>query len=479
VNWRSIMHNIGKVCILIAAIMVAPMAIAIYDGASDGKAFALSVLVSLGIGLVLSLVKPQERIGRKEGFAIVGLGWIVITIMGTLPFVFSGTVSSYVDAFFEVMSGFTTTGATILRNVEQVPRGILFWRSLTHWLGGMGIIVLSLAIFSSNREGASLFQAEVPGPMPDRILPRLKQTAAMLWIIYATLSLAQIIALKLAGMSLFDSLIHTFGTMATGGFSSKNISVEAYNSPVIEGIIFLFMLLAGLNFSLYYRVTQRRRLKPLLRDPETQGYLGIIFFSTGIIALSLMTVMKLPLGDALRRSAFQVVSVLTTTGFSSDNFDLWPSFAKGILFLLMFIGGCTGSTSGALKVARIILLYKYAKRRIIQVTKPRLVLQTKMGDNVVPDAVIHEILALFFIYIALFVTGALIVMATGEDMMTSITASAATIGNIGPGFAGVGPIANYADMHAVAKWTLSFLMLAGRLEILTIFVMLNPAFWRR
>lgn len=477
-NLRLVSHTIGKVSILIALTMVFPLLIAVKDGSPDVHALLYSILVSLSVGVILSLFKPQGKIGRKEGFAIVGLGWIVITAVGALPIYFSGTVPTYTDAFFETMSGFTTTGATVLSDIEGVPRGILFWRSLTHWLGGMGIIVLSLAIFSFLKKGASLFQAEVPGPVPDRILPRLKQTAAMLWIIYAVLSLAETLALKAAGLSLYESLIHTFGTMATGGFSSRNISIESFHNTTIEIIIVIFMVLAGLNFSLYYRVLQKKSLKSLLFDPETKGFLGIIFIATTIVTISLSTEMKLPLLDSLRRSVFQVVSIVTTTGFSSDNFDLWPSLSKGILLLLMFIGGCTGSTGGSIKVARILLLAKYAKRQILKATKPRLVLQTKLGSTAIPDSVIHEILAFFFMYIALFAIGALIVMATGQDMLTSIAASAATIGNVGPGFAGVGPLQNYAEMHFIAKWTLSFLMLAGRLEILTVVVMLNPGFWR-
>jgi trk system potassium uptake protein TrkH len=459
--------------------MMIPLQVAIYYRGSDVVAFGYSIMITLLLGGILSLIKPRGNFRRREGLAVVGLGWIILTAVGALPFYLSGTVQTYTDAFFETMSGFTTTGATILPEIESVARGILFWRSLTHWLGGMGIIVLSLAVFSFLRQGTSLFQAEVPGPFPDKILPRLKKSAAVLWIIYTVFTLVEIITLRWAGMSLYDSFIHTFGSMATGGFSSKNISVEFFHNIKIEMIITIFMFLAGINFSLYYRAIKRRSLKPLLKSSETRVYFLIIVVATILISISLLTQMNLSVGEALRRSGFQVVSVITTTGYSSDNFDTWPSFARGILFILMFFGGCTGSTGGAIKIARIMLLFKYAFRQVQKAVNPRLVIRTKLDGTALPDARIHEILAFFFMYITLFICGALFVMATGEDLVTSLTAAAATIGNIGPGFARVGPLGNYSGLHIAAKWVLSLLMLAGRLEILPILVLFSPRFWRK
>ncbi len=478
-NIKLVLYSIGKMSYLLAITMVIPMLIAVGDRSVEVKAFTVAILVALAVGFLCSRLKTEDSFGRQEGFATVGLGWIIISAIGALPFFISGIVPTYTDAFFETMSGFTTTGATILTVIEGLPRGLLFWRSLTHWLGGMGIIMLSLAVFSFLRKGSFLFQAEVPGPTPDRILPRLKQTAMVLWIIYGGLSLMEILALNAAGMSLYESFIHTFGTMATGGFSSRDLSVKAFDNPLIETIICIFMILAGLNFALYYRMLRKKSIKTFFLDPEARAYLGIIGIATIIITVSLTTKMNLSVVNAFRKAVFQVVSIVTTTGFSSDNFDLWPPLCKGILFVLMFIGGCTGSTGGSIKVARVVLLFKYAKRRIRQVTRPRLVLQTKLGNVPVSDSVIHEILAFFFLYITLFIVGALIVMATGVDMLTALSASAATIGNIGPGFAGVGPLENYFSLHPVAKWTLSFLMLAGRLELLTILVLFQPSFWRK
>jgi trk system potassium uptake protein TrkH len=478
-HYRLILHSFGNLLSLLALTMIWPLTWALKDKAPDVRAFFFAITITATVGYLLRLIRPDGKFGRREGFVIVGLGWILVVAFGALPLYLSGTTPSYTDAFFEIMSGFTTTGATILTNVEGATRGILFWRSLTHWLGGMGIVVLSLAIFSIFGEGASLYQAEVPGLVPERILPRLKETAVVLWAIYTVISILQTIALKLAGMSFFDSLIHTFGSMGTGGFSSRNISVEAYHSLPIELIITFFMIIAGMNFSLYYRVIQKRSLGPLLGDAEAKGFLGILAGAAICIAVSLFFQMKLPLGEAMRHALFQAVSICTTTGFSSTDFALWPSFAQGILLLLMFIGGCTGSTGGSIKVARIILLFKYMWRQILRIARPRLMIQTKLGDISVADGVIHETLVFFFIYIMLFAVGSLVVMATGPDMITALSAAAATLGNIGPGLAKVGPLGNYSFLHPVAKWTLSFLMLAGRLELLTIMVMISPSFWKK
>lgn len=477
-NYRLVAQTIGKLLIVIALAMCFPMVLAMVDGSSDRFAFAISILITLLLGVTFSMLRDPGSPGRKEGFAIVSLGWITATALGALPLVISGAVPTYTDAYFEVMSGFTTTGSTVIPAVEAVPRGILLWRSLTQWLGGMGIIVLSLALFSFSKTGTTLFQAEVPGHITDRILPRLGKSAGMLWLIYTVITIAQIIALCIAGMPLFESIVHTFTTVSTGGFSARNISIEAYHSPAIEAIIIFFMIICGMNFALFYRVIQKKSLKPLFRNAEARGYLTIIVTAIVIITVSLITAMGSPFFESVRQSAFQVASIITTTGFSSTNFDLWPALAKGILIALMFIGASTGSTAGAIKVARILLLFKYFKRQIQKAVNPKLVLQTKLGDSVISDTVMHEILAFFFMYICLFAVGALIVMGTGQDIVTSISASASALGNNGPGLGAVGPLSNYSGLHWIAKWTLSFLMLAGRLEILTLLALFSIRFWR-
>lgn len=478
-HYRLIIHSIGNILLLLALTMFFPVFWSIKDRSADFTPLLFSIAFTLIVGSVMRLFKPEGKFGRREGFVIVGVGWILLVAFGALPLYFSGAVLSYTDAYFEIMSGFTTTGATVIGDVESLSRGILIWRSLTHWLGGMGIIVLSLAIFTIFGGGASLFHAEVPSLLPEKIMPRLKHTAMALWGIYTVISLIQVIALNVAGLSFFDSLIHTFGTMATGGFSSRSISIEAYNSVAIETIIVIFMVLAGLNFSLYYRAVQRRSLKGIFTDPEARGYLAILAVATLLVAGSLVTGMNLPILKALRYAVFQVVSVCTTTGFSSNDFAVWPSLAQALLLLLMFIGGCAGSTGGAIKVARVILLFKYMKKQIMRIARPRLMIQAKLGESHIQDSVVHEILAFFFMYVLLFIVGGMVLTATGLDLVSSFSASAASLGNIGPGFANVGPLSNYGFLHPVAKWTLSFLMLAGRLEILTVLVMFSGSFWKK
>lgn len=477
-NYRLVAQTIGKLMIIIALAMCFPLLLAIGDRGSDRFAFWLSVLITLLLGVLLSMLKSSGSPGRKEGFAVVSLGWIAATALGALPLVLSGTVPTYTDAFFEVMSGFTTTGSTVIPAVEAVPRSILLWRAITQWLGGMGIIVLSLALFPFSKTGTTLFMAEVPGHITDRILPRLGKSAGMLWLIYSVITAVMIITLSIAGMPLFESIVHSLTTVSTGGFSARNISIEAYYSPVIEAIVVFFMLLCGMNFALFYRVVQKKSLRPLFADTETKGYFAIVLVAIVIIAISLITAMNLPICESLRQSVFQVAAIITTTGFSSTNFDLWPALAKGVLIVLMFIGASTGSTAGSIKVARILLLFKYFRRQVQKAVSPRRVLQTKLGDTVISDTVMHEILAFFFMYICLFAAGALVVMATGQDFVTSISAAATAIGNNGPGLASIGPYSNFSGLHAIAKWALCFLMLAGRLEILTLLSLFSIRFWR-
>ena len=476
---RRIASAIGSIVLVVGATMVFPIVWSVLDGGRDLKALAVSMLVTVAIGAILRLIPARGSLRRKDSFVVVSVGWIVVTALGALPFYLSGTLPSYTDAFFETMSGFTTTGATVLTDIEAVSRGVLFWRSFTHWLGGMGIIVLSLAVFSMIHGGTSLFRAEVPGISPERILPRLKQTAAILWLIYAGFSLAQTLTLMVAGLPLYESLIHTFGTMATGGFSSKNASVEAFNSGIIEAIIIAFMLAAGTNFSLHYRVIQKKDPRLYLYDTEWRGFILIAGTVTLMIIASLIVHMDTPPLTALRMSVFQTVSILTTTGYSSADFDAWPDLARVLLFFLMFVGGCAGSTGGSMKVARVILLVKYARKYITRSARPRSVIQTKLGDTNVDDSTMHDVLAFFFVYVAIYVVGVIAVAATGVSVLTSIAASAATLGNIGPGLEAIGPAMNYAPLNHLAKWVLCGLMLAGRLELLAVLIIFSPRFWRR
>lgn len=476
---RLVLNTVGKILILLAIIMLVPLGVALCYRGTDSLAFAKSIIVTFLAGGIFALIKPEGNFRRREGLAVVGLGWILVTIFGALPFLWSGTTQTYTDAFFEAMSGFTTTGATILADVEGTARGILFWRSLTQWLGGMGIIVLSLALFPALRQGVFLYEAEVPSPFPDKVVPRLRTTSVVLWLIYSGLTLLEVLMLRGVGMSWYEGTVHALGTLATGGYSTRNISAEAFHSFPVELVLTVFMFLAGLNFSLYYRVLKKRSLKPLWRSTEVRVFCGVILVASLLIAMTLVRTDRMPWGEAGRRALFQVVSAMTTTGFSSDNFDRWPDLARALLLVLMFFGACTGSTAGSIKIGRLVVLFRYACRQVAKAFNPRQVIPTKLDGVAVPATTIHSMAAFFFIYLALFAVGTLWVTATGADLVTAVGAAASCLGNVGPGLGVVGPWGNYGSLHPLAKWMLSLLMLAGRLEILPLFVLFSPRFWHK
>ena len=377
------------------------------------------------------------------------------------------------------MSGFTTTGATILTDIEAMPHGLLFWRSLTHWLGGMGIIVLSLAVLPFlGVGGMQLFKAEVPGPVADKLTPRITETAKILWGVYMLLSAVEAVLLLLGGMTLFDALCHTFGTMATGGYSTRNASVGAYDSPYIDYVIVLFMFLAGANFSLHYRFL-RGQWYIYRRDREFLVYLGIVLVATLLIGGDLILNQNNSIADAIRYALFQVVSIQTTTGYGTADYEQWAPSSQYILWLLMFIGGCAGSTGGGLKVMRLHLLFKFSLTEFTRLLHPNAVVPVRMRNVAIPREVITNILGFFVIYIFVFALGVFILTLLGVDILTALGATIATLANIGPGLAEVGPTDNYAFIPAAGKWTLSLLMLMGRLELFTVLVLFSPAFWKR
>jgi len=460
--------------------MLFPLLYAIYYKETAINAFILSMAITSLSGLLLWKSFPsKEPIGHKEGFAIAALGWILAAGFGALPFLFAGTFPSFIDAYFESMSGFTTTGATVLVPIEGNPYAILFWRDFIQWLGGMGIIVLVVAILPAlGAGGMQLFKSEVPGPEPDRLKPRIKETAKLLWGVYILFSVLQVACLYFTGMSLFDALTHMFGTMPTGGFTPRNLSVGAYDNPVFENIMILFMFIAGANFTLHYKALHGN-LKSLFKDREFLFYSGVILFSILAIATELRFYIYNSIFTALRYASFQVVSIATTTGFVTADYDVWPAFSKSVLLILMFIGGCAGSTGGAIKNIRVLLLMKQAYREFRKLIHPQAIFPIRLGDKVVSEGVMRNITGFFFLYIFIFVISSFIMTILGLDIVSAMGSVAATLGNVGPGLGLVGPVQTYAFIPPLGKIVLTICMLLGRLEIYTVLILVIPEFWRK
>lgn len=450
----------------------------------DGSAFPLflSICLTIGIGaLLFSLGKFQkEELFRKEALAVVGLSWLLVPAVGALPFVFSHTLPNYIDAYFESMSGFTTTGSSVLTTIESVAPGILFWRSFTHWLGGMGIIVLFIAVLPFlGVGGRRLFSSEVSGPVSHGLTPRIKETALILWKIYILLSAIETALLVLCGMNLFDALCHAFATMATGGFSTKNASVGYFRSLPVDLTIIAFMFLGGTNFALHYRLLKGERLSHF-RNAEWRAYVGTLLFSVLFISGHLWVhQIYAGIGETFRYVAFQVVSIMTDTGFTTANFNLWPPAAKGLLIVLMFVGGCAGSTSGGIKVIRIVTLLKIARFQLEKIYSPRTIRKIRVGGVAVEDEVTRATLSFFFIYILVFVIASLVILAMGLDLVSSASAVATTLNNCGPGLAKVGAVENFAHLPGISKMVLSLCMVIGRLELYSILILFVPMFWQR
>ena len=469
---------------IVSAFMALCLAAGFLMGEGDRtlRAFAIPVGIGAG-GLALAWIGKVTRrrisLPPRDGFLFVALAWVFASALGALPFTLAGTMS-YVDAFFETISGFTTTGASILSDIEVIPKSLLLWRSTTHWLGGMGIVVLTVAILPLlGVGGLGLMEAEAPGPSVDKITPRISSTAKILWLIYVALTVLEILLLMAGGMDWFDAVTHTFGTMATGGFSPKNLSVGHYRSGYIDVVITVFMLAAGLNFSLYSKLLSGKAISAF-RDTEARTYLGIFSVAALLIAWDLWRAGTYGgFGASLRYAGFQASSILTTTGFATADFAKWPPLSQTILFLLMFVGGCAGSTGGGIKVIRIVFLSKMAFTEMKYLLNPRGIYGIFVDGKSLLKNIIYDTAAFVLLYIFLLLATTLVVSAGGFDILTSLTASRATVGNIGPGFGRVGPAFNYGFFPGWIKLWLSFAMLAGRLEIYTIFILFTRAFWRR
>jgi len=476
---QSVVHILSLLLIFEGIAMLLPIPFSLYYGDMDYIALLISAGITSAAGILgFFLTNFDQDLRPKEGFAIVTFGWISFSLFGSLPFLISGYIPTLTNAFFETMSGFTTTGATILTDIEALPHGLLFWRSFTHWLGGMGIIVLSLAILPFlGVGGMQLFKAEVPGPTADRLAPRITETAKILWGVYALISLAETVLLMFGGMSLFDALCHTFGTMATGGFSTRNASIGAFDSAYIDYVIIVFMVLAGTNFALHYRALTGD-IKAYFRNTEFKFFLSIIGIAFVLVGIDTFTRYN-TIPDALQNTLFQVVSILTTTGYGTADYEMWGFSSQVILFFLMFIGGCAGSTGGSLKVVRIYVLIKFVRSEIIRLVHPHAVVPVRIGDTVVPDDALTNILGMFITFVLLFVLGVLIMAGLGLNMDTAMGSIAATLGNIGPGLGNVGPTDNYAFIPGLGKWVLCAFMLIGRLEVFTVIILLSPSYWKK
>jgi len=486
-NKRVVFHLVAFVTLVIGAAMGLCAALSFYwdDPAYTQYSLLLSSAITVGIaGVMLILTRGDINLSRRDGFGVVTFGWLFAAFFGALPYIFSGVIPHPIAAIFETMSGFTTTGASVLpagnfQTLEMIPRGIIFWRALTHWFGGMGVLVLCVAILPFlGVGGMQLYRAEMPGPSKDRLTPRITTTAKLLWGVYALLTLAEILLLKFAGgMNWFDSFCHTFATMATGGFSTRTASVGAYNSGIIDYIIIFFMFASGVNFSLHYYALTGRPGR-YFKDPEFRFY----FFFWLICGLFL-TVDILPLYDgvlgALRAGFFQGTSILTTTGFVTTDFNLWPQASRMLLVLMMFVGGCAGSTGGGIKVVRIFIMWKKMIKEIRQFMRPQAVMQLKMGRKSVEDEVVANIAAFFTIFVIVFALASFLMTFFTPDLETAATSVIATLGNIGPGLSAVGATQNYAAIPATGQIILTLCMLLGRLELYTVLILFLPSFWKR
>jgi trk system potassium uptake protein TrkH len=480
-RWRFTLYVVGLLTLFFGLTMLLPLLTGLYyHDASVIPLLAAMALTLFAGGALFGTFRrfKTDQINQREGMGIVTLSWISVGFFGALPFFLAPDGLGFTDAIFESVSGFTTTGASVLTNIEGLPKGLLMWRSFIQWLGGMGIIVLSIAILPLvGVGGMQLYKAEVPSPVPDKLKPRIRDTAVILWKVYLLFTAVETALLMAAGMSFFDALCHAFTTLPTGGFSTRNASVAHFQSVPVDAIIIVFMLLAGVNFSLHYQLLRGRPMA-FWKDAEFRFYLGIVLALILVISIDTYGEVYASVFDALRYSTFQVVSIVTTTGFATADYELWPAMSQLILFFCMFLGASAGSTGGGMKCLRIMLCIKYGYKELFGLVHPHAVSHIKIGGKPVPSEVIHSILGFLALYIGLFVLATILLGALGVDFTTALGATASAIGNIGPGFGQVGPVENYAQIPAMGKWLLAWCMLLGRLEVYTVIILLVPEFWR-
>lgn len=479
-NYKMVLKVLGNVLLYEAIILLIPLGIALGYGDGDSFAFLITIILMIPIAILLRRIKVKEKgMYAKEGFLTVGLSWIAISVFGALPFVISGAIPSFIDAFFETVSGFTTTGATLLTEIQSLPRGILFWRSFTHWIGGMGFLIFILALVPSLGSNAIyLLRAESPGPNPGKIVPKIRETAKILYIIYLALTIIQTILLIVAGLSVYDAVIHALGTAGTGGFSNMNSSIAAFDSPTVEWIITVFMILFGINFALYYQII-KGNIKGFLKSEELKYYILMILVSIIFITINIMDLNNGNLNESIRQSSFQVASIITTTGYATVDFNLWPTLSKIIIIMLIIAGSMAGSTSGGVKTIRIVIILKAIRRGIDKILHPKRVQSVKVDGKIVDEETISGVFLFMGAYIVIFLIAMFIVSFDGFDLITTSTSVLTTISNVGPGFEMVGPLGNFSAFSPLSKIVFSFCMLAGRLEIYPMIIIFSKSIWRK
>ena len=453
-----------------------------YDDQNHINTFLLCSLITISFGFLLRFLTKDEKnaeIKKRDGYLIVVSGWLCMTFFGTLPYLLTESIPSFTDAFFETMSGFTTTGSTILDEIESIPKSILFWRSMTQWIGGMGIIVLTIAILPLlGIGGMELFVAEAPGPTKDKIHPRIKETAKRLWIIYFSLTALETVVLMFFGLSFFDAINHSLTTTSTGGFSTKQESIAAFQNPFVEAVIVIFMFLAGTNFTMIY-FGLKMKFRKIVNNDEFKWYLSAVFILILLLSFYRTHTSSSDFIHSFREISFQVVSIITTTGYATADYTLWGSFLTFIFFLFLFSGASAGSTSGGIKIVRIILLIKNGLLEFKRRLHPKAVIPVMLNKQVISSTITYNLLAFIFLYLFVFTLGSIFLSLLGVDMLTSISAVASAVGNVGPGIADVGPSFSFSQLPTSAKWILSLLMLMGRLELFTVCVLFTPYFWKR
>ena len=480
-NFKIVFKIVGFLLILNGCAMLTAIPFSIYYQSDDIPAILISGIGTALIGILLWFLittDPDEDISKRDGYFIVTLGWIASSVFGTLPFIIHGSIPSFTDAFFETMSGFTTTGATILTNIEAVPQGLLFWRSMTHWLGGMGIIVLSLAIMPIlGIGGMQLFQAEVAGPSKDKIHPRVAETAKRLWGIYVLMTAAEVILLLFGDMNLFDAMCHSFATLATGGFSTKNASIAYYHSSYIEYVIIVFMFLSGTNFTLHYFALKGKPLN-YFKDSEFRSYAVFIIIIITSTAIYLNIHNSQTIESAFRDSAFSIMSILSSTGFVTVDYEKWAKFFPEVFLILLLIGACAGSTSGGVKIIRYEILIKNSIVELKRLIHPKAVIPVRHNGKAVNNEIVSKIASFVMLYLVIFITASVLLSIIGLDLSSSMGAVGACLANIGPGLGSTGPSTNYSHVPDLGKWVLSTVMLLGRLELFTVLILFSPSFWK-